>query len=74
MHQYISSLSVNIYIRWEVIIIQHPDFYFGYIEVSDKIGLYKFPDRLMGGGGVEVACGQIMLSLLNYPPTVQQNK
>ena len=50
-HQYMSSLSVYIYFRWEVIIIQHPDSYFRHIEVSEKIGLQKSPHRLMGGTG-----------------------
>ena len=46
-----SSLSADIYFRWDVIIIQHPDSYFGHIEVSEKIGLQKSPHRLMGGTG-----------------------
>ena len=46
-----SSLSADIYFRWEVIIIQHPDSYFRHIEVSEKIGLQKSPHRLMGGTG-----------------------
>ena len=46
-----SSLSADIYFRWEVIIIQHPDSYFRHIEVSEKIGLQKSPHRLMGGAG-----------------------
>ena len=50
-HQYMSSLSADIYFRWEVIIIQHPDSYFRHIEVSEKIDLQKSPHRLMGGTG-----------------------
>ena len=46
-----SSLNADIYFRWEVIIIQHPDSYFRHIEVSEKIGLQKSPHRLMGGSG-----------------------
>ena len=50
-HHYMSSLSANIYFRWEVIIIQHPDSYIRHIEVSEKIGLQKSPYGLMGGTG-----------------------
>ena len=50
-HQCMSSLSADIYFRWEVIIIQHPDYYFRHIEVSEKICLQKSPHRLMGGTG-----------------------
>ena len=45
------AMSADIYFRWEVMIIQHPDSYFRHIEVSEKIGLQKSPHRLMGGTG-----------------------
>ena len=74
--QYMSSLSANIYFRWEVIIIQHPDSYFRHIEVSEKIGLQKSPHRLMGGtGGPWTICihfellkaiGQLLMEILHF--------
>ena len=56
-----SSLSVDIYFRLEVMIIQHPDSYFRHIEVSEKIGLQKSPHRLMGGyrWPVDYICVQV---------------
>ena len=54
-HHYMPSVSANIYFRWEVIIIQHPDYYFRHIEVSEKNRSYKIP--IWVDGGVQVARG-----------------
>ena len=47
-HHCMSSLNANIYFRWEVIIIQHPDCYFRHIEVS-KNRSSKIPIWVDGG-------------------------
>ena len=69
-----SSLSADIYFRWEVILIQHPDSYFRHIEVSEKIGLQKSPHRLMGGTGGPWTMVRSKVKYIEFTQTVYWRK